>query len=278
MKLAIKALILSLLLMACSGQAPEYEYDELGNVTQELITQVSTTDEGACAKATGAMYEFNPFQGLTYTASTCMAGDKVVYVPRTKTVSLKTTNGGSCTTAQFNAMVATVDTIIAELNTNASIGGTVGGWSFSRTASGTHTVTCVNLPTSPLGGNSIRNYSRAKPVDGPQITDEDSVFDGAAVYGWSSMTIQIDVPDVYAKGANATEDARILWHAVAAGIIKLTGTGEHAGNRMAASDQSVSGAAGRVMFSNGERCRARNYATTQNLNLYWVTSAACQDN
>ena len=85
------------------------------------------------------------------------------------------------------------------------------------------------------------------------------------------------MPKIYAKGANANEDSRMLWQALAHGIEPLTGTGEYAGNRLAASDESISGAAGRVMFSTGERCRARNYATTQASNMFHSSSAGCAD-
>jgi hypothetical protein len=114
--------------------------------------------------------------------------------------------------------------------------------------------------------------------NGPVIYQGDSVYDGATVFGWNYLTLQIDVPAIYSKGANSTEDARILWHAVATAVQRLAGNGEHGSNRMAASDGDVSGAAGRVMMSNGERCRARNFSDTQPNNLYWATTAGCQDN
>lgn len=271
MKLVVILFLYALVLAGCG--APEDL--ELGQDEQALITQASSTSEGPdCFTISGVSFEANPFQGLTYTGTSCMLSDHTIYVPRTKTVSLKTTNS-SCTTTVFDEMTAKLDVIIAELNTSASLGGAGGGWTFSRSASGTNTVTCVTLPSSPLGGNSIRNFVRAKPVGSSVIFDSDSVADGAVFTGWDSLTIQVDVPKIYAKGTTATEDSRMLWQAIAHGVEALTGTGEFAGNQLAASDESISGAAGRVMFTTGERCRARNYATTQTSNMFHSSSAGC---
>jgi hypothetical protein len=275
MKLIIIACLYVIAALGCG--APPEEFDaELGQDEQPLITQVQSTSEEGCISITGAIFEPNPFQGLTYTGSTCMESIQTIYVPRTRNVTLKTTNG-SCSATDFQEMTAKLDIIIAELNTPASLGG-AGGWTFTRTANGTNTVTCVSLPSNPLGGNSIRNFVRAKPVGSSVIFDSDSVADGAVFSGWNSLTIQVDVPKIYAKGANANEDSRMLWQAIAHGVEALTGTGEYAGNRMAASDESISGAVGRVMFSLGERCRAKNYATTQPANMFRSSSAGCADN
>lgn len=271
--------LLAMVVCACSG-GDSFEYDEDGNVIQELqqplITQVSSKNESQCNMISGVMFEEAPLGGLSYGAVSCMAADKDIYVPRTRTVSLKPSNS-SCTTAQYNAMVAQLDLIIAELNTPASLGGV---WTFSKSTTGTHPVTCVSLPASAVGPNSIRNFVRVVPTfdSSATIFDNDSVADGAGFLPWSKLTIQIDAADVFAKGSTAAADTRILWHAVAHGVEKLTGTGEYAGNRMTASDTDVSESAGRVMFSVGERCRARNYSTTQTSNMFWSTSAACANN
>src|SRR4030095_12038584 len=264
MKLIVIAFLYVIAALGCGAPIDE-DLEELGQDEQALITQVQSTTEDGCLSITGVMYEPSPFVGLTYNASSCMESTHDIYVPRTKTVSIKTSNT-SCSTSEATEMVAKLDTIIAELNTSASLGGASGGWSFSRSQTGTHTLACTSLPSSPLGVNSIRNFVRAKPVGTSTIFDSDSVADGAVFTGWTSMTIQVDVPKIYAKGTTALEDSNMLWQAIAHGVESLTGTGEYAGNRMAASDETLTGASGRVMFSSGERCRARNYATTQTSN------------
>ncbi len=272
----MKKALLLLALAACAGEPEGYE--PLDDAEFPLITQVSSTNEASCVAFTGVMFESAPLGGLSYGAKTCMTADKTVYVPRTKSVSLKPVQN-SCSATHYNAMVAQLDLIIAELNTNASIGGT-GGWTFTKSSSGTHSVHCIPVATSPTGAASIRSYVRVVPTQDTtaHIFDSDSVTDGALLLPWANLSIQVDVPDIFARGANATEDTRMLWQALAHGVEKLTGTGEFAGDRLAASDQTISGAAGRVMFSNGERCRARGFATTQASNLFWTTAAGCADN
>lgn len=268
--------IASICALAC-GSA-DLEFDDVGNVKQELITQVSSTTENGCLLATGVMFESNPLGGLSYSSQTCMDSSKEVFVPRTNQVTIRPVNT-SCTSANYNLMVSQLDLILAELNTTASIGGT-GRWLFTKVSSGgTHVISCTSLPTSPVGASSIRNLVRVvPPVDPVSISDGDSVYDGAVIYGLGSTTIQIDGADVVAKGANSTEDTRVMWQAVAHGVEKLAGVGEFAGNRMAASDTNWSTASGRVMFSTGERCRTRDYATTQTLNYYRTASAGCAEN
>jgi hypothetical protein len=274
---SIALMVCALVALVACGDAQEFA-DEIGTDEQELIVQVSSTNEADCVMTTGATYESSPFGGLTFGAQTCSSGT-TIYVPQTRSATLKVSNSsGYCTAAQFTTLTNTVDNVIAELNTAASLGG-VGGWSFSRTSTGTHTVKCEAIPTSTFGNQHIRSYSRAKPdFGGDDISYGDSVYDGSGVAGWNFLTIQIDVPDIQAKGSTAIADDRILTHAVQAGITKLTGTGEFAGNRMAASDHHVSEAAGRVMFSVGERCRARNFSTTDPLLIYWSKSASCPNN
>lgn len=266
----------ALAMAACAG-TDDLEFDDTGNIKQELVTQVSSTTENGCLLATGVMFEAAPLGGLSYGSQTCMDSNKEVFVPRTRSVSIRTSNS-SCTTANFNLMVAQLDLIIAELNTTASIGG-ANRWTFTKSTTGTHTLSCASIPTSPVGASSIRNLVRViPPVNPTLVTDSDSVYDGAVIYGLGATTIQIDGADVVAKGANATEDARVMWQAVAHGVEKLAGVGEFAGNRMAASDTDWSTASGRVMFSTGERCRTREYATTQNLNYFRSSSAGCPEN
>jgi hypothetical protein len=274
------------LLSACSG-ADSFEYDEEGDVIQELqqplITQVSSTNESQCNMITGSMWESAPLGGLTYGAMSCMTSDKTVYIPRTNQVVLKPVNV-SCTTAVYNSVLAQLDLIIAELNTAASLGAAgnpqTGGWVFSRSSTGTHPFQCTSLATSPVGANSIRNFVRVVPTASSTfISDQGSTMDGAWYSGWDKLTIQVDGNDIALYAGTATQEQRVYWHAIAHGVIKLTGTGEYAGVRMAASDTTVDqNATGRVMFSLGERCRARNFSFTQQQNVFWSTVAGCANN
>lgn len=280
-----KKLIGLIFVTACGGQsAGEYPTDAgsdaaaLGTSEQSLITQVSSKDENQCNMISGVMHEFTPLDGLSIGAASCMTSDKTVYVPRTNQVSLKPSNV-NCTTAVYNRMLTQLDLIISELNTTASLGG-AGGWVFSRSSSGTHPIQCTSVAMSPVGTNSIRNFVRVavSPADGI-VNDSDSVMDGAFFKGWTKLTIQIDGTDIVAYAGTTTQEDRVLWQAIAHGVEKLTGTGEYSGNRLAASDAAADqNATGRVMFSNGERCRARNFSFTQQANMFWSTVANCPNN
>lgn len=280
------AILLSALAFACGGvYDPRTETDEhveIADLHQELITQVSSKNESQCNMISGSMHEVSPLDGLTYGAVSCMMSDRTVYVPRTNQVTLKPVNA-NCSTAHFDRMVAQLDIIIAELNTQASLGlssdGT-GGWVFSRSSSGTHPIECTSVATSPAGVDRIRNFVRVavSPADGI-VNDSDNVMDGAFFKGWTKLTIQVDVADIVAYAGTTTQENRVLWHAVASGVEKLTGTGEFAGVRLAASDTTADqNATGRVMFSSGERCRARNFSFTQPANMFWSTVAGCANN
>ncbi len=276
---------LVVLALACGGQSiGEYPSDagsdaaDLGQSEQSLITQVSSKNESQCNTITGSMHEVSPLDGLTYGASSCMTSDKTVYVPRTNQVTLKPSNV-NCTTAVYNRMLSQLDLIIAELNTTASLGGP-SGWVFSRSSSGTNPINCTSVPTSPTGVDRIRNFVRVvpSPADGI-VNDSDSVMDGAFFKGWTKLTIQIDGTDIVAYAGTTAQEDRVLWHAIAHGVEKLTGTGEFAGDRLAASDTSANqNGTGRVMFSVGERCRARNFSFTQQANMFWSTVASCPNN
>lgn len=245
----------------------------LGQTEQELVTQVHDTSFSGCQSMTGAMFEGTPYGGLTYGASTCTTGGDI-YVPRSKSVNLKLVQG-NCSAAQFSRLTAAVDSLLAEYATSASLGGS--GWVFAKNTSSSETVSCFDVPTSPLGSNSIRNYARttlAVDFSNP-VTDADSFYAGVAVTG--NVTHQVDVNAIDAKTTDATFRARILRQAVCFTLNHRLGVGQYAGQRLACSDSDISNN-DRVTFSVGERCRTRGFVDTTPSQYHWTDSANCADN
>jgi hypothetical protein len=195
-------------------------------------------------------------------------------VPRLKTMTFRVEKG-SCTTAQRDALNVMGYNVMSELNGAASLGSY--GWNLTINSEGYHTLRCHDLPVSPLGGNSIRNYVRTQCQTDFARTINDGGLPGQATH-YTTCAVQVDVPKILAKGTSATQDDRILWHAVAHGVIQMVGVGEYAGNRMAASDQHIAPASsGRVMFNLGELCRTRNWAASQSSILSLRDTANCSD-
>lgn len=252
-------LILSVLffLLAC-GADFEGEPDDYGALSEPIVSQIHDAND-PFSFMTGVMYEQSPLNGLTYQWSPGAVDSYDVFVPFNKALTFKTAQG-PCTAAQFTAMRSTLDNLIIQLSSvyNPS------GWTFARNEStGLHTVQCLNLPTSPTGTNSIRNYSRTQCTwdQSRLITAVDSRINGNLL-NFTSCAIQIDVPDVYARGANATEDSYLLWHAVAHGVMKTMGIGAIPGNTLnvMANETITPIGSTRTLVTTGASCRTKNYA------------------
>ncbi len=78
---------------------------------------------------------------------------------------------------------------------------------------------------------------------------------------------KIDLVDIYAKGANSTEDTRLLKHAGASVILKCQGNGSRqdvAAVPAYSRESIVLGSNLTVYMTDGEKCRADAYDTTAN--------------
>ncbi len=274
------------LALACGGEATgEYPSADagagdsgvdLGQSEQGLRTQMNSTN-GTNQYITGVMKEDLPLNGLTYTVVNTMSNGATWFVPRVANLTFKVEQG-QCSAADLTILNFTVDTLFTELNGSASIGSA--GWTFTRSSTGTHVIRCHSLPTSPLGSNNIRNYSRTQcTADQSKIINSIASGLPSNVAHYSTCIVQIDMTDIFLKGANLTEDNKLLWHAVAQGVIKMVGVGSFPGSRLSAGDEVVTPInTPRVVFSSGELCRTRNYSRATFNVLEKESVAGCANN
>jgi hypothetical protein len=181
------------------------------------------------------------------------------------------TNPG-VSTADSNAMlleaISTFDTLTSLLSAD--------GWSFAKVpfndSSTTLTLIADDNFCSGTGQVNIDGYVCHIRQLFPPLSES---LPGTYKVNFRS-SVHVDVNDIKAKGANSTEDANLLHHAVMHGVLAHIGIGMNTIQGNNCSKRSISTGAFCNAMRPGELCRAKSYVADGS-GTFALASSTCVD-
>jgi hypothetical protein len=274
----LKFSALTVLAIACGGEAageyPDYFPSdagaELGTAEQPLTSQIAGS--GTAQRITGVIHEQQPLNGLTLSAFNSLDNSLTWFVPPFKTWSIKVLRG-ACSDVQWNRFNPRASEAIIELNDALKNN----GWSITRNVNGKHTLQCLDLPNSPLGVDSIRNFVRVQcSQDFANLVDDQGLPGVATRY--DTCTVAVDSAQILGYGFSTSNENRMYRHAILHGLEKLVGVGEEQGTNGTVSQGTAQQTVTLGLFTSGQLCRTKFY-TIGSATVYGTsTSQGCANN
>ncbi len=230
------------------------EVDSLGDELAEL-------EQGLSAKTT-PNFQYGTSTGSTKLRCNKTTPGQACAIPPKKagiSVCIDTIHasgtGTVFTAAETSRIAAFVNAVDARTGWDFDIdnvGGTPVCDAQNRSPQADLTFVVASVGSSGSASNDIANYGM------PFFSGLTGLSEGAGVVGqyqkWTTCTARVDIVDAYAKGANATEDAKFVDHAAAHGLAGCVGIGGRSGNNGRASDTVMNSGNSHTGYSAGENC------------------------
>lgn len=259
----IKEALLCLSLIACGAAEDEWLTDELGEVGQ-----------AATAKGSDNLLYGTTTSGARLQCNRTSTG-QVCTMPNTKNPTYCIEFGSGITNNQASQIRGAFSAFDTALSSWTFTDAAPAGVQNCGTLNPVPTVIVNKLACSGTLSSNIEGYSCAN------LTFVDSLSDvgiPGSFQRHSNGVIHLDYVDILNKGANATEDDRLSFHAILHGISAWIGQGSRSDSLAAgfASERAVTPfRASRSALRTGEDCRAESYLPGASSGNFLEVGPAC---